>query len=62
MQLLKWFVLFVFLFFATVLAFPLMLFALWVNEWDTKQFLNKTGAAIGRKCAIDLRRNKKNET
>lgn len=59
MQLLKWCILFVILFFASVLALPFVMFALWANEWEAKQFINNTGAAIGRKCAIDLRRNKK---
>ena len=56
MQLIKWCFLFVILFVAAVLSLPFMALALWVNEYDTKQFLESTGGALGRKCATDLRR------
>ncbi len=58
MQLIKWCLIFCFMFVASVLAMPFVAVALWVSEYKTKQFLNDIGQSMARKCAIDIRGNK----
>lgn len=58
MQLIKWIIIFVILGMVAIIALPFMFLSFWVNEYDTKKFLDSTSAAFGRKCAIDLKKGK----
>ena len=51
----KWALIVVGLFFAAIAAAPFLLLAYWLNEWETRYFINETAGALGRKAASDLR-------